>query len=43
MDLKRFEFGGISLNNLPTGKSRFLSKEEYRNLRDFLSEDDRSF
>jgi 23S rRNA pseudouridine2605 synthase len=45
MDLKRYEFGGISLNNLPTGKSRFLSKEEYRNLRDFLheSEDDRSF
>jgi len=45
MDLKRFEFGGISLNNLPTGKSRFLSKEEYRNLRDFLNEskDDRSF
>jgi 23S rRNA pseudouridine2605 synthase len=45
MDLKRYEFGGISLNNLPTGKSRFLSKEEYRNLRSFLneSEDDRSF
>ena len=45
MDLKRYEFGGISLNNLPTGKSRFLSKEEYKNLRSFLneSEDDRSF
>jgi 23S rRNA pseudouridine2605 synthase len=45
MDLKRYEFGGISLNNLPTGKSRFLSKDEYKNLRSFLneSEDDRSF
>ena len=45
LDLKRYEFGGISLNNLPTGKSRFLSKEEYKNLRSFLneSEDDRSF
>ena len=37
MDLKRVEYGGINLNNLPTGKSRFLSKEEYRNLRDFLA------
>lgn len=37
MDLKRVEYGGINLNNLPTGKSRFLSKEEYRNLRYFLS------
>lgn len=37
MDLKRVEYGGISLNNLPTGKSRFLSKEEYKNLRDYLA------
>lgn len=37
LDLKRFEFGGISLNNLPTGKSRYLSKDEYRNLRHFLN------
>ncbi|AXX91091.1 pseudouridine synthase [Malaciobacter molluscorum LMG 25693] len=36
MDLKRLDFGGVSLNNLPTGKSRFLSKEEYRNLREYL-------
>lgn len=43
MDLKRVEYGGISLNNLPTGKSRFLTKEEYKNLRIFLNEDnDRS-
>lgn len=40
MDLKRLEFGGISLNNLPTGKSRFLTREEYRNLRIFLNEED---
>ncbi len=42
LDLKRLEFGGVSLNNLPTGKSRFLTREEYRNLRHFLNEDDRS-
>jgi 23S rRNA pseudouridine2605 synthase len=40
MDLKRLEFGGISLNNLPTGKSRYLNKEEYRNLRKYLNSDD---
>lgn len=40
LDLKRFEFGGISLNNLPTGKSRYLTREEYRNLRHFLNEND---
>ena len=33
-----------SLNNLPTGKSRFLSREEYRDLRHFLdSEENGSF
>ncbi|WP_198304340.1 pseudouridine synthase [Arcobacter vandammei] len=43
MDLKRVEYGGVSLNNLPTGKSRFLTKEEYKNLRIFLNEEnDRS-
>lgn len=43
MDLKRVEYGGVSLNNLPTGKSRFLTKEEYKNLRIFLNdENDRS-
>lgn len=40
MDLKRFEFGGLSLNNLPTGKSRYLSKDEYKDLRLFLNEND---
>lgn len=36
MDLKRLDFGGISLNNLPTGKSRYLTRDEYKNLRHFL-------
>ncbi len=38
LDLKRIEFGGISLNNLPTGKNRFLSRDEYRNLRSYIKE-----
>lgn len=42
LDLKRLEYGGISLNNLPTGKSRYLTKDEYKNLRIFMNEDDRS-
>lgn len=42
LDLKRLEYGGISLNNLPTGKTRFLNKDEYKNLRIFMNEDDRS-
>lgn len=40
MDLKRVDFGGISLNNLPTGKSRYLTREEYRNLRHFLNDEE---
>ncbi len=40
MDLKRFEFGGISLNNLPTGKSRYLTRDEYRDLRHFVNNSD---
>lgn len=40
MDLKRFEFGGMTLNNLPTGKSRYLTKDEYKDLRLFLKEKD---
>ncbi|XPV68447.1 MAG: pseudouridine synthase [Halarcobacter sp.] len=37
LDLKRFEFGGISLNNLPTGKSRYLTRDEYRDLRHYVN------
>ncbi|RXJ81479.1 pseudouridine synthase [Arcobacter sp. F2176] len=40
MDLKRVEYGGISLNNLPTGKSRYLTREEYKNLKDYLHSKD---
>jgi 23S rRNA pseudouridine2605 synthase len=40
MDLKRFEFGGISLNNLPTGKSRYLTRDEYQDLRHFVNNTD---
>ncbi len=36
VDLKRLSFGGIDLNNLPTGKVRFLERNEYTSLRDFL-------
>ncbi len=35
-DLKRVEFGGISLDTLPAGKSRFLSKSEYHSLHTFI-------
>lgn len=38
LDLKRVDFGGISLNNLPTGKRRYLSREEYKNLREFIGD-----
>lgn len=35
MDLKRVEFGGISLD-IPPGKTRFLTKSEYHSLHTFL-------
>ncbi|MGK0255653.1 MAG: 23S rRNA pseudouridine2605 synthase [Arcobacteraceae bacterium] len=41
MDLKRVSFGGINLNNLPSGKVRFLEKDEYENLRAFMKEQDK--
>jgi 23S rRNA pseudouridine2605 synthase len=37
VDLKRVEFGGVSLDNLPKGKSRFLSKSEYHSLHTFIN------
>jgi len=36
LDLKRVDFGGIELNNLPSGKWRFLTKKEYKILKDFV-------
>jgi len=36
VDLKRVSFGGINLNNLPSGKTRYLTSEEYDDLRYFM-------
>jgi 23S rRNA pseudouridine2605 synthase len=35
-DLKRIDFGGVTLNSLPSGKTRYLERKEYQNLRDFI-------
>lgn len=42
VDLKRLSFGGIDLNNLPTGKVRFLERNEYGSLREFLDAAEKS-
>lgn len=39
-DLKRVSYGFINLNALPTGKTRYLSASEYRELREFIKEKD---
>ncbi len=36
MDLKRVNFGGIELNNLPSGKTRYLERREYQDLRNYI-------
>jgi len=36
-DLKRIDFGGITLNALPSGKCRYLDRKEYSNLRSFIA------
>jgi 23S rRNA pseudouridine2605 synthase len=38
-DLKRLSFAEIELNNLPTGKTRFLSRSEYSALAKFIKEE----
>ncbi len=38
VDLKRVAYGEIELNNLPTGKTRYLSTKEYEWLHEFLNE-----
>ncbi|MEF3191432.1 MAG: rRNA pseudouridine synthase [Campylobacterales bacterium] len=38
LDLKRVEYGGITLNALPTGKWRYLDAKEYQSLRSYLKE-----
>ena len=39
VDLKRISFAEIKLNNLPTGKVRFLERSEYSALATFLKEE----
>lgn len=36
LDLKRVAYGFVHLNALPCGKSRFFSKDEYKQLREFM-------
>jgi 23S rRNA pseudouridine2605 synthase len=36
LDLKRVEFGGIELNNLPTGKTRYFTRREYDDTHKYL-------
>ena len=36
LDLKRVEFGGIQLNNLPTGKVRYFTRREYDDTHKYL-------
>jgi len=38
LDLKRVSFGEIELNNLPSGKSRFLSRKEYTYVRNLMKD-----
>ena len=40
LDLKRLSYGWISLNALPTGKTRYFNKKEYKLLKEFLKEKD---
>lgn len=37
-DLKRISYGGIELNNLPDGKTRFLTRSEYTSVRDYVDQ-----
>ncbi len=39
VDLKRLSFAEIELNNLPTGKTRFLNRSEYNALHKFLKQE----
>jgi len=38
LDLKRVSYGWIELNALPTGKTHFLSKKEYEELKNYIKE-----
>ena len=39
LDLKRVAYGFVELNNLPEGKTRYLTKQEYEQLHKFLKEE----
>ncbi len=41
VDLKRISFAEVELNNLPTGKVRFLSRSEYSALYTFMKAEDK--
>jgi 23S rRNA pseudouridine2605 synthase len=36
LDLKRLSYGWVSLNALPTGKTRYFDKREYKLLKEYL-------
>jgi len=38
LDLKRVGYGGITLNNLPTNKTRFFTRREYDDLHQFMKQ-----
>lgn len=38
LDLKRIQYGFVSLNALPCGKTRFFNREEYKALHHFLNQ-----
>lgn len=40
VDLKRLSYGWVSLNALPTGKTRYFDKKEYKLLKEFLHKTD---
>jgi 23S rRNA pseudouridine2605 synthase len=39
LDLKRLSYGWVSLNALPTGKTRYFDKKEYKLLKEFLKKE----
>jgi len=41
LDLKRLSYGWVSLNALPTGKTRYFDKKEYKLLKEFLHKEKR--
>jgi 23S rRNA pseudouridine2605 synthase len=41
LDLKRVSYGPFTLNNLPSGKSRFLTTKEYELLHKFIKEEEK--